>query len=397
MLPEAPTSSLAPHPTHAELLTFVEAATLAPSPDNNQPWLFEERPNGEMFLYHDISRALPSDVNGMFSMIALGAALENLCIAAQEGGWEPHVRYLFNTGQNTSVRELTASVNFSPGGDADPLYPFLAQRSTCRKAYSRRRVTEETLHAIEASLGSHSGLNLHWVSDRAQIRSLASLVAAADRTRFEFPAFHQELYRQLRFTPEDAELTRDGLDVRCLELPPAGATVLHWLRKWPRMRLLNRFGLSRLLSLSSALQVWKSGTIGLLTTDDEGREGYLNAGRVLERVWLTATKLSLAFHPLGSLPILLSRLALEAGRRSSIAPQKGLPEFARRFRRIFPNARTSGLVLLFRLGEAPSTVARSIRRSARSVLEGANGPIAHRGNTELKTPEGLRRCQPAGR
>src|SRR5262245_34126354 len=68
---------------HSDLQHMVEAAVLAPSPDNNQPWAFQIRENSEILLYHDVSRALPSDVGYMFSLIALGAALENLCIAAR--------------------------------------------------------------------------------------------------------------------------------------------------------------------------------------------------------------------------------------------------------------------------------------------------------------------------
>ncbi len=353
--------------SRAELEELVHSATLAPSPDNNQPWLFEVSADGGFLLCHDHSRSLPSDVDHMFSMIALGAALENLLIAATHHGWEPQVEYLAH--RLTKDKEAVASVRFRPGGRPDPLYAFLARRVTCRKRYRCGPVSQPMLRTLEEALASHEGIALHWASERTAIRSLAWLVAATDRMRFEYQSFHEELYRQLRFSPQEAELTRDGLDLRCLEVPRLGAALLRWLRPWPRMRSLNRFGLSRLLSFPSVLVTWNTGTMGLLSTEVTTREGYLRAGRALERVWLTATKLGLAFHPLGSLPIYLSRLARQAGEGLTPGHQRSLERIARTFFQIFPKAKDQGLVLLFRLGEAPKPHTRSLRRSVSSVFD----------------------------
>lgn len=356
-------------PSRVELVELVRAASLAPSPDNNQPLLFEEQADGELLLLFDKTRRLPSDVNDMFSMIALGAALENLCIAAREQGWEPHVRYLLDSESREPDQEAIAGIRFTEGAKSDPLYPSIEQRITCRKLYCRCPVAEESLRVLEENIAGQPGLRLHWVSDRPRIRKLAWLVAAADRIRFEYEPFHAELYRQLRFKPEEAEETLDGLDVRCLELPPGGVAVLHWLRVWPRMRRLNRLGLSKLMSLSSALQVWKSGTIGMLTTEDTSQRGYLSAGCGLQRVWLAATKQQLAFHPLGSLPIFLSLLARSSNFNLSEHHRKMIAALAHRFKCVFvSDAAQRGLVMLFRLGEAPMPGIRSLRRSPQTIL-----------------------------
>lgn len=345
------------------LETLIRAATLAPSPDNNQPWLFEELPDGELLLLHDRSRALPSDVNDMFSMIALGAALENLCLAAAQRGWRTQVRHPEAFGTGAKGREVVAGIRFSEGGQEDPLADYIEHRVTCRKPCRRQPVGEEQLLQLQASIAEYSSQRFHWISDRRRIRKLAWLVAAADRIRFEYEPFHAELYRQLRFTPQEAEATRDGLDVRCLELPPFGSLLLHWLREWPRMRRLNHLGLSRLMSFASAEQVWRTGTVGLLTTKDVSWLGYLHAGRALQRAWLMATKLGLAFHPLGSLPIFLSLRSRGAGLGILTARQKSLNQIAHQFSVIFPGAADQGLVLLFRLGHATSLPTRSLRRA----------------------------------
>lgn len=365
MLAQLEKSAFPIHPSRVELHELIRAATLAPSPDNNQPWLFEQQLDGELLLLHDRSRALPSDVNDMFSMIALGAALENLCLAAGQRGWRTLVRHPEDFRPDAEGREVVAAVRFAEEGKRDPLAAFIEQRVTCRKPYSRQPVAEDALHKLEASIAGQAGLNMHWISDRPRIRKLAWLVAAADRLRFEHQPFHAELYRQLRFTPQEAEATRDGLDVRCLELPPGAVGVLRWLREWPRMRMLNRLGLSRLMSLASAVQVWRTGTIGLLTTADVSRHGYLQAGRALQRTWLTATKLGLAFHPLGSLPIVLSQRTRGAAGDWPPRSRQRFEGLARRFEALFPHAAGQGLVVFFRLGEATAGSVRSLRYAAK--------------------------------
>ncbi len=351
-------------PSRTALESMLHAATLAPSPDNNQPWLFESRPDGELLLLHDRTRALPSDVDDMFSMIALGAALENLCLAAGYRGWRALVTYPKQFGPDAEGREVVAGIRFAEGGVADPLASFLEQRSCNRKPYPRRPVSEESLHQIDASISALENSHLHWLSDRPSIRKLAGIVADADRIRFEHRPFHAELFHQLRFTPQEAESTRDGLDVRCLELPLGAASILGWLRHWPLTRQLNRLGLSRLMSFSSAMQVWRTGTMGLLTTTDTSRLGYLQAGRAMQRVWLTASKLGLAFHPLGSVPIFLSHLARGTANDLPSCYRLRVENLADRFEKLFPQATGQGLVVLFRLGEA-SGGARSLREPAR--------------------------------
>ena len=53
---------------------LIEAAIAAPSADNNQPWKFKSGENW-IAVYWDLSKKLPSDVDGMFDLMALGLSL----------------------------------------------------------------------------------------------------------------------------------------------------------------------------------------------------------------------------------------------------------------------------------------------------------------------------------
>ena len=356
-------------------LEIIHAATLAPSADNNQPWLFSVE-NNRLLVFADHSRALSSDVEGMFDWMSLGAAMENACIASRHFGWQPIVTYPAKGDAVTSSTSPAAAIDFERGGRPDPLFAWLEQRCTCRRAYSRRPLEDPLLARLARAAAEVSPeIQVDWAADRSQLRKLAMFIAAGDRIRLEHRPFHAELYRQLRLTEAEVQRTRDGLDVRTLELPPGGAMLLRALRSWRRTKALNRLGLSRLLSLTSAAAVWRSGAVGALSVRQATPAAFLEAGRALERLWLTSAAVGLALQPLGSLPIFLRHSQRDSS-RTTTTPSMGLSqEHHRRVSRLagglsatLPAIGDRVLVMLFRLGYAPSPRWRSLRRPASDVL-----------------------------
>jgi nitroreductase family protein len=351
-------------PSLPEIESMIESAVMAPSADNNQPWYFHLLDKSSLGLCHDTSRALPSDVNRMFDMIALGAATENLAVAASQYGWKTSVEFLQGSTSRCARfhHDLIARISFSRGGAPDPLFPFLPQRATCRKAFRSRPVPKNKLEELGKDLDKE--MCLYWETSRSRLWTLAWLVAAADRIRFEHRAFHEELFKQMRFSVSEAEASRDGLDVRCLELPPPAIVLLKMLRPWPLMKSLNRLGFSRALTWQSAVLLLRTGAVGILTTSCPTPEGHFRAGRALQRIWLKASSMNLAFHPMGSIPIYLSRFT-QSGK---VASDSSLAFLARQFHRAFSYTRDQGVVLLFRLGEAVRGSVHSLRRPVAEVF-----------------------------
>jgi hypothetical protein len=194
------------------------------------------------------------------------------------------------------------------------------------------------------------------------------LIAASDRIRFQYEPFHNELVRQLRFSPAEAERTRDGLDLRTLELPPGAGLLLRFLRPWSRMRWVHRLGLGGLLTFPSALAVRHSGAIGILSVREATSEQFLKGGRALERVWLAAQAQGLSFHPLGSLPIFFAHAKLLDGRKLSPRHFSRVQELIGLFAAISPPTRDRVLLLLFRIGSSAAPRFRSLRRPVDEVF-----------------------------
>jgi len=362
--------SIAPPSSHAlSHLELVEAAILAPSPDNNQPWRFASQAD-RLLVYLAMEKRLPSDVNAMSDLTGLGAAIENIGIAASEVGYSAKVEYLAPPTIATveDAREPLARISLSPGGGPDPLFAQLEARCTCRKLYSSRPVEADCLARLSEAAKGVPDVQVDWITDRRRIRSFARLISTTDLIRFQSETFHNEIFRQLRFTPEEAERTREGMDVRTLELPPGTVLLLRLLRPWNRMRWLHRLGLGRLLTVPSVVSVLKSGAIGVLSVPEPTANAFLRGGQAFQRIWLAATAEELSLQPLGSPGVFFAHIEQLAGRKLTDRQQRILHQARARFGQIVPDIEARTVQIAFRVGHCRAPRFRSLRLRAEETL-----------------------------
>jgi hypothetical protein len=167
--------------------------------------------------------------------------------------------------------------------------------------------------------------------------------------------------REVRWTAEEAEKERDGIDLRTLDLTAAehaglrmlrSPRVAELLRGWKRGHALERLTRKALLAASA---------VGLITSANDSIRDRFVAGRALQRVWLTATRLGLSLQPHTASIFLFAR-ALGGGQADFDAETMGeLLGLQARLRGTF---RAQGTELfLFRLFPGCEPLARSLRRS----------------------------------
>ena len=349
---------------------IVEAAILAPSAENTQPWQFSS--NGEsLTFYLDRQRVLESDVDFMLDLTSLGACIENAVIAAREAGYEPTVNYEVDRERPEQDERLipVAHLNCRAGGEQDALFPYITTRCTCRRMDGTRLVEKSVLDAISAHIGGLHGPRVDWVTDRRDIRRLAKLVGLGNRIRFEYAPFHKEFYNNIRFSREKVESTRDGLDVATLQLPWGVATILACLRKWPRMWAANLLGFSRGVARQAAAEVCASGAMGILTVEEPTRTNFLSGGREFERLWLSATAAGIGLHPAASLAVFLAYAERTDGHRLLAKHWRMAQAMKQEFDRLYPQIQGRTVQMVFRLGYAGTPRVRSLRRPAQDVLD----------------------------
>ncbi len=316
----------------------------------------------------------------MFDLIGLGAALANIQLASAATGTSAAVRIEDADGQLTDPPAEISRLH-SPAEDS-LLAAEIERRHTNRRPYSTRPIEPAELAQLAqtalATQEPDGRFQVAWLTDRNHIGRFAKLVARCDRLRFEYPAFHAELFKQLRFRPSEAEQTGDGLDVRTLELPPGGALALRMLKPWPVMRIWKALGGTRLLAFPSRVSVLRSGAVGLVafrSRDDRAtsetssspleawREDCLIAGAIFQRLWLKASQLGLALQPLGSLPLFFARLNRLDGEGLTPSDQQTVQHLQNQYQNLVPHLSSHTLGMAFRIGNAKPPKYRS-RRSA---------------------------------
>lgn len=352
--------------------SMAEAAALAPSAENTQPWHFIVEENS-LTICLDRSRALASDVDFMLDLTSLGTCTENAAIAAREAGYEPTITRFAIEEQIRHPHGLVPVVQLACAehGRADSLSPWLASRCTSRRMQSKK-IAPSQLKTLSAEIEEIPAVQVDWVTEQGAWLEIAQLVGIGNRIRFEFQPFHQEFYNNVRITADEVAKTRDGLDLATLQLPPGVATIMAMLKKWPRMKVANWLGFSHGVARQAAAEMRCSGAIGILTVDAATSESFLNGGRALQRLWLAATAAKLGFHPAAALAVFLAYAERTNGARLLPKHQRMAEDMQQRFCRLYPQLAGRTVQMVFRVGHAKQPKARSLRRQVEDVLELSN-------------------------
>jgi nitroreductase len=330
---------------------LVEAASRAPSADNMQPWEFRHR-DGAVEVLVERGRALPTDVLGMFTWIGIGAAIENLVVAAALEELATSVSY----GAAESDTDLAARVLFARGGACDPLAASIDRRITNRRPYDAAPLGATAIARLsEAARGLDAGI--HWVTAEPDLARMAALDSRSTYIRLEHKPLHDEVFDILRFTRKEVESTRYGLDFASLEVPFGFVFMARQLRHWSVNRTISRLGIGRVVAKMLASRLRQAGALCLITARRRDPAGYMEAGRAMERIWLAATGEGLGTQPFGVLPQYLTKVEVE--------PESFLPAHAavlrshrETFFSLFPGARDEHPAIVLRVGRPAGTPGR---------------------------------------
>jgi len=348
----------------AELEYLVGHGIMAPSGGNTQPWRFVGRgAQLECWL------ALPKertylDVDGLASFLAIGAAIENIELAAREIGLAANIDVL----PTSSEPSLAATIAFERGETVpSPLFERIRSRVSNRRKGVREPVPAGFLDAVREH-AADLGAVVRLVDEPGALRELGEIIGACDRMRMLSHEMRHELLSELRWSPEEASSTRDGIELATLELSPLDHAALSILSSDEVVsRLVEIEGGGAMVS--GGIEHLESASAALLIAHPESSpRGYLAGGRALQRIWLEANARGLAVHPHGVAGFLFERI--ERGGLGEV--QRGQLEVLRqRYDELFSVADV-GRIMVLRLAKADAPSARSFRRPVSDVLSFAN-------------------------
>ncbi|MDC3958493.1 Rv1355c family protein [Polyangium jinanense] len=352
--------------TREDVRRLVGFGVLAPSGGNAQPWRFVAK-GGRVRckVSPDGGRSL-NDFQNTASFVALGAAVENMVLAAPAMGLSAEVVDAPDANDPRAACDVVFRVDDSSYA-VDPLCAVIGARSTNRKPGTGAALSEYAAARL-AEAAEVRGGKLLLVTDRSAIAEIGEILGQADRMLFLSRKHNEEMGAELRWTEEEALRTRDGLDVLTLDVPPSALAAVRLATTWKAVEFAAKMGGGGALAKSARQLVVSSSAMALVVFPGTSSRSYFEGGRALERVWLDATAQGIALQPWSAMLYLFARL--ERGGAKGLEPKvrEQLGELRQRFLRVFDVPAGHAEILLFRLSKAEPPTARSLRKPVEDVL-----------------------------
>jgi nitroreductase len=332
-------------PDHIERI--LDAAHLAPSHDNLQPWRFIVR--GETFSIvvdpeRDGSPRAAQARSSRAARIGVGAALECALLRAGRMGALVHFE---EPAEGALVTVTITQPKRTPEPDK-----ALLRRATNRRVYDGRPVDDATFAWLAEATPPLDGTRTHWFG-RERAKVLGPILAQGEELYYADPAIREAALRALRFDARDREEVTRGLSIGCLELTPAERLTLDTLRHTPQDRLAS-MGAFRKLGARAQRLVESASGVCVISVKGESPAADVATGRSLQRAWLALTRRGLAAQPMAAVPMLEGEL--EPGTEGPVV------EVVRSLRAAFPNLdREERVAMLLRFGWAPAPTS-AVRR-----------------------------------
>lgn len=188
-----------PYGSHGARLTeCLEAAALAPSVHNSQPWRLRISP-GRIDVLLDRQRRLPAiDPTGREAWISMGAVILNLRMAILAAGHVPMTRLLPDPDEPDLAATIMISGAYRPDETVRALFTAVPRRRTNRRPFRDIEVRDEVLHQFYAAARAEGATLV--VADPVVRESVLALVRTANSWGVlplrDFDAAHPELTRR---------------------------------------------------------------------------------------------------------------------------------------------------------------------------------------------------------
>jgi nitroreductase len=298
----------------AVLESLIEAAVLAPSGDNVQPWRFEfDAESGRIAVCVDEARdCSPMNAGQRMSRIAVGAAVQNILRTAAGNCWDARCE---PSPDGSQVLIRFSNVN----GDVLKPDEAIQRRVTNRRQYDGRRVPTEVIRDLASETPVLEAAETYWIVAPEQIDRFADLIARADEILFGSLAMRKAFLANVRFDADDEAAVEQGLSLASLELQGAERAAFRMLPRIPNW-LFKLARIGRTIGRNSANLVRSASGLCLVVAADDAPRTDFVVGRAMQQAWLALTARQFAVQPMTSLLVLEN------------AMQHGLPELQQSLR-----------------------------------------------------------------
>ena len=345
---------------------ILDLARWAPSGDNTQPWRFEIVSDEHLIVYgHDTRTHCVYDLDGHPSQMALGALLETIAIAATGYGLRVKVERRLDSSEDRPIFD----VKFAPDGAvlASPLLAHITTRSVQRRPLSTEPLSAEQKTTLEAAAAPFL---VHWHEGWAARWAVARLLYRSAKIRL---ITHEAYQVHINVIDWRQRFSEDKVPDEAIGLDPLTLKLMAWvMQRWERVQFFNtylmgtvmpRIQLDFMPALACAAHFRLQAPREPQSLDD-----YVEAGRCLQRFWLTATKLGLMLQP-EMTPLIFARYARE---QRFFTQNQGAASLAKAiwdYLKTHWGVEATAIVFLGRIGRGTSPASRSKRKSLATLLQ----------------------------
>lgn len=346
---------------------ILDVARWAPSGDNNQPWRFEIASDTHVVIHgRDTRDHCVYDLRGRATQIALGALLETLAIAASAHGLRAEATRRTDAPEHTPTFDVRIVADTAV--IAHPLLPYVTARSTQRRRLSAEPLLEAERAALETAPGE--GYRVVWIDTPPAKRRMAGLLFRNAGIRLTIPEAY-EVHRAV--IDWRKRYSADRIPDQAVGLDPIATRLMEWtLKSWDRVRFFNRYlagtwlpriQLDVIPALGCAAHFIIVAERAPATIDD-----YVEAGRAVQRFWLTATQRGIQLQP-EMTPLIFSSYVREnvtfTGQEAAEHSAKAL---ARDLSALIGAEALTHAVFMGRVGYGPAPQARSMRLPLQELM-----------------------------
>ena len=279
---------------HADIIKIIEDGVNAPSGENCQPWKFRVQgntvsviniPEADQSLYNSKQKA---------SYIAHGALIETMSISAREYGYTSRVTLFPNNIDDTHVADIVFKKTKVLKSD---LYSVIRTRCTNRKKFSGEQLQDMHKSVLHRASGGLYDNRLILIDDVPIIKKIGKALGVHEQILFENKDMHTFFYDHVIWNKKDEEKA-GGLYIETLELKAYEKSAVKLFQSWRFLTVIAKFfPITKMIGKENGQKCATSGTLGAFVMANSTKEDYVNVGRSIQRLWLTATKLDLALQP----------------------------------------------------------------------------------------------------
>lgn len=345
---------------------IIEQSIYAPSGDNLQPWKFVV--SGNTIKLYNLAQADKSLYNfkEFGSYLANGAVAENILISASHYGYRADILPF----PNQNDFNLTAVITLIEDSHIpkDTLFDFIKIRATNRTFYKKIPLPIEIKTEIEKIVNNFKSCQIKIIEDAAKKDALSQALSLNDRLILENQTIHKILFNHILWTEKEAKKKKKGLDVRTLELKGPKLFIFKLFKSDLALKILTKIGFSKII-VKEARKLYNSASaIGALIIDNDFSENYFNAGRCLQRIWLTLTKNGLSLHPITGIPYLAKRILAGNTQHFSAEQSNEIIMANEKILNIF-EIKDKKIAMVFRFGFGDTPSAFSPRQTPKIIFQ----------------------------